>query len=260
MQTLIAQDATLNNNLTPIEPRWQRNAHGRTLELGFGLEKMISSRLSIEIGGQWDSLSPRDGPAGAAFGNVDLELKYLFLDLPNFHLAVAPQLSFPTSSHILDEPMEVHAGGFLSWGARPLSGLAGRGWPRYLRAIEFQGDLGYSHGFEGAGRDEIFFDPVVDYSMPDLGYATGTRTPWPLKNLCVFTELNFNQQLDGNGQRALMLFATPGLAYLTETFQVTLGIQMPLTHRSENQQQMAVLGSLIVSLDKLDPRFAWTPF
>lgn len=52
MQTLIAQDATLNNNLTLIEPRWQKNAGGRALELGFGVEKMLSPRLDIEIGGQ----------------------------------------------------------------------------------------------------------------------------------------------------------------------------------------------------------------
>ena len=92
MQTLIAQDATLNNNLTLIEPRWQKNGSGRALELGFGVEKMLSPRLDIEIGGQWDSISPRDGPAGTAFGDIDVDLKYVFLKWPEFQLVLAPQL------------------------------------------------------------------------------------------------------------------------------------------------------------------------
>jgi len=90
MQTLIAQDATLNNNLTLIEPRWQKNAGGRMLELGFGVEKMLSPRLDIEIDGQWNSISPRTGPAGTAFGDIDLDLKYVLLKEAEFQIAVAP--------------------------------------------------------------------------------------------------------------------------------------------------------------------------
>jgi hypothetical protein len=99
MQTLIAEDATLNNNVSPIKPRWQKNAGGRTFELGFGVEKMLSPNLDVQIGGVWKSLRPRNGPAKTAFGNVDVELKYVFLKLPEFQVAVVPQVSFPTSSH-----------------------------------------------------------------------------------------------------------------------------------------------------------------
>jgi hypothetical protein len=260
MQTLVAQDATLNNNLTPIEPRWQRNSGGRTLELGFGIEKMLSPRLDLEIGGQWISMSPRDGPARAGFGNVDLELKYVFLERPNFRIAVAPQLDFPTSSHIADEPMQVHAGGLISWGGRLGGSIVDHGWPGYLRAIEFQGDLGYSHGFGSAHSDEIFFDPVLDYSIPYLSYASELQIPWPLRNLCFFDELNFNQLLAGSSRGGWSLFATPGVAYLTETYQVTVGIQLPLTHGAEQNTQTAVLGSLIILMDRLSPEFSWQPF
>jgi hypothetical protein len=258
MQTLIAEDATLNNNLTLVEPRWDKNASGRALKLGFGVEKMLSPRLDIEIGGQWESISPRDGPAGTAFGGIDVNLKYVFLKWPEFQIVVAPQLSFPTASNILGEPTEVHAGGFLSWGGR-LGSVSEYGWPRYLQAIELQGDLGYSHGF-GGGGDEIFLDPVVDYSMPYLDYSTGLRTPWPLKNLCVFTELNFSQLLSGSGYGSLSLFATPGVAYVGDTYQATVGAQMPLTKAAEKSAQIAVVGSFIIFLDHLSPTFGWTPF
>jgi hypothetical protein len=258
MQTLIAQDATLNNNLTLIEPRWQKNGTGRALELGFGVEKMLSPRLDIEIGGQWESISPRSGPSGSAFGNVELDLKYVFLKGPEFQIAVAPQLSFPTASRILDEPTEVQAGGFISWGGR-LGRGSDYGWSRYLDAIELQGDLGYSHGF-GGGSDELFFDPVLDYSMPYLDYSTGTRTPWLLRNLCVFTEFNFSQPLSGGGDASLSVFATPGVAYVGETFQATLGVQIPLTSAASQDSHLAVVGAFTIFMDQVSPTFAWTPF
>jgi hypothetical protein len=257
MQTLIAEDATLNNNLTLIEPRWERNSQGRTLGLGFSLEKMLSPRLDIQIGGQWNSISPRHGPSVTAFGDIDLALKYVFLELPDFQLAVAPQLSFPTQSHIADEPTEVRAGGLLSWGGR-VGSKREHGWPRYLSAIEFQGDLGYSHGF--AGRDELFFDPVLDYSMPYLGYSAGVRSPWPLKNLCLFTELNFDKLIAGRGDESMSLFATPGLAYMSDSYQLTVGVQVPLTHAAEQNAQTAVVGAFIIFIDKLNPVFGWMPF
>jgi len=134
------------------------------------------------------------------------------------------------------------------------------GWTRYLSAIEFQGDFGYSHGFGGRGSDEIFFDPVLDYSVPYLGYATGLRTPWPLSNLCVFTELNFDQLLAGEGNGSLSLFATPGLAYVADTYQISVGVQVPLTHGAEQSAQTAVVGAFVIFMDKLNPAFAWMPF
>jgi hypothetical protein len=260
MQTLIAQDATLNNNLTPIEPRWQRNSAGRTLEFGFGVEKMLSPTLDFEIGGQWESISPRDGPARAGFGNVDLAFKYVFIQRSDFQIAFQPQLDFPTSSHIADEPMQVHAGGLLAWGGRLGGSIVEHGWPTSLRALEFQGDLGFSHTFANDSGDEIFFDPVVDYSMPYLAYATDMRIPWPLKDLCPFNELNFSRPLDGSGPRSLSLFATPGLAYITETYQLMVGVQLPVTHPAEQSAQVSVLGSVMIFLDQLSPQFSWTPF
>jgi hypothetical protein len=134
------------------------------------------------------------------------------------------------------------------------------GWPRYLQAIELQGDLGYSHGFGDGGSDEIFFDPVLDYSMLYLGYSTGIRTPWPIRNLCVFSELNFSQPLSGRGDGSLSLFATPGVAYVSETYQATVGVQLPLTNAAEKSAQIAVVGSFTIFMDQLSPRFGWTPF
>jgi hypothetical protein len=78
--------------------------------------------------------------------------------------------------------------------------------------------------------------------------------------MCVFMEFNFNQPLEGGDQSGVSLFATPRVAYLTERYQVSVGMQVPLNHTAGKNEQMALLGSLIISMDKLNPRFSWLPF
>jgi len=70
MQTLVAEDATLNNNLMPFAPSWDRGREGRDLTFGFGLEKQLSERFGVSIDNDWDSWSPRQGRASAGFGNL----------------------------------------------------------------------------------------------------------------------------------------------------------------------------------------------
>src|SRR5260370_14035912 len=59
MQTLIAEDVTLNNNLMPFASTWDRGREGRDLTFGFGVEKQVSERFGITIESEWDSRSPR---------------------------------------------------------------------------------------------------------------------------------------------------------------------------------------------------------
>src|SRR5208282_3589271 len=42
MQTLVVEDATLNNQLMPFAPTWDRGREGRHLTFGFGVEKQLS--------------------------------------------------------------------------------------------------------------------------------------------------------------------------------------------------------------------------
>jgi hypothetical protein len=79
-------------------------------------------------------------------------------------------------------------------GRSPNSGLTG-----YLRALEIQGDIGYSHTFDSKGSGAFFFDPVLDYSMPYLNYATaGAVSVW-LRYFCPFIEVNLDHPV-GSGE------------------------------------------------------------
>jgi hypothetical protein len=198
MQTLIARDATLNNNLDVLEPRWTRGSEGREMFLGFGVEKLIARNLEIEIGGEWDKIWPQHGGSGDGFGNVDFGLKYVFLNEEQFQFALAPAVSFPTNTNIAGEEQQTSAGVDFLWGGR-LTGLPDSGWTEYLRAVEIQGDLGYSRSVGAAANEEFHFDPVIDYSMPYLAYIDAAKIPWPISNLYLFTELNLERVPHGSG-------------------------------------------------------------
>jgi hypothetical protein len=54
MQTLVAKDATLNNELDLIEMRWVPGRDRRELALGFGVEKIVANNLVLEVTSEWE--------------------------------------------------------------------------------------------------------------------------------------------------------------------------------------------------------------
>src|ERR1700730_11663972 len=102
MQTLVAEDATLNNNLNLLEVGWVRGRNRRELAFGFGVEKIIANNLALHVMSEWKDISSHSGPSGSGFGNIDLTLKYVLWRFPEseFQIALTPAISVRTSSHI----------------------------------------------------------------------------------------------------------------------------------------------------------------
>jgi hypothetical protein len=257
MQTLLAEDATLNNNLNLIQVRWVLGLDRRELALGFGVEKIVTKNLGLEVMSEWADIDSNSGRSGSGFGNVDVTLKYVVWKQAesDFQIALTPAISVRTSSRIGNDDQSSSAGMGVSWGGR-LSFLRNAGWKRYFRAFEFQGDLGYSRELGASSADDFYFDPEIDYSLPYLTYAAAPKVPWPLRNLCIFAEFNFDQPLSSpNGST---MFVTPGVAYLNDYLQITSGIQIALNRAASTSERTALIGSVTISLDSLHPVFART--
>jgi hypothetical protein len=259
MQTLIAEDVTLNNNIEPIETMWQGGPDGRQTTFGFGFEKTIAEHVAMDVSSEFDSVSPHDSAGSEGFGNVDLLLKYVFLSLPPFNFASGLTVSLPTNSHIGDQTMDTSTHVFLAWGGR-LSELPKHGWRRYLRALEVQGDIDYSHTFSRPQTDDLSFDPVLDYSLPYLSYSGFTGIGGPLRNICIFTEMSFDLLLSGAERHSLAIFVTPGIAYMTPAYQVSVAMQLPLDRNARQAENVAVIAGVVIAIDRIEPAFAWTLF
>jgi hypothetical protein len=257
MEPLVAINSSPENYVMPFAPHWIRTSQGRTLGFGMGLDKMLSPNSDLEVDSSWEASSPHHGATATGFGSVDVMSRYAVINHPDLQVAIAPRLSVSTTSFGSSFGLG-EAGLALLFGGR--GGALPEAWKLgYFRALEFHSDLGYSRILSNGSGDEIFFDPVVDYSVPYSRYLTEAQVPWPLGNLCVFAELNFDAVVSGTDHAPPTLYTTPGLAYLTEAYQVSVGVQLPLNHAGAQNQQLAVLGQIQFNLDDA-PLFGWMPF
>jgi hypothetical protein len=256
MQPLLAQDVTLNNGVTPFAPQWQHGPGGRTLTFGFGIEKILSSRLDAEVDSGWTFESPKGESRKTYPSDVSMMLHYVFLTIPEFQLTLIPNLSLATSG---EASSRTSWGSAIAWGGR-LAALPDRWDLGWLRAVEVHGDFGYSSNIGNIGDPELYFDPVLDYSLPYLTYITDQPMPWPLGHLCFFSEFNFDQVLAGDQRGAATMFVTPGVTYLSKIMQISVGTQLPINHPAAHSESVGLIGKLTFFVDAIDPRFGWKPF
>ena len=90
IEPFIAEDVNPKNELVIGRPEWDHSRDGRTLSLGFGLEKKISDRFSLTLDSAWLDITPKPAadPHASGFDNMGLTLKYAFFIDP-VHEAIA---------------------------------------------------------------------------------------------------------------------------------------------------------------------------
>src|SRR5207249_9826368 len=76
----ITEDVNPKNEFVIGRPEWDHARDGRTLSLGFGLEKKLSDRLSITRDSEWDDITPKpyDDPHASGYNNLGITLNYAF--------------------------------------------------------------------------------------------------------------------------------------------------------------------------------------
>src|SRR6058998_1296854 len=77
IEPFIAEDVNPKNEFVIGRPEWDHSRDGRTLSLGFGLEKKLSDRFSITLDSEWDDITPKphDEPHVSGFNNLNITLK-----------------------------------------------------------------------------------------------------------------------------------------------------------------------------------------
>jgi hypothetical protein len=272
LEPLIAEDPTPANELDIVEPSWTRGADGRTFTLGSSIEKVIGNgdendgwvpRLSLGAGSSWLYQSPRHGANESGFDDLDLFLKYAFVVIPDHEFLVGAMLDLqlPTGNPSVQSQNHTSMGPELVW-EKALGDLPN--WPvlEYLRPLGFQGDCGYLPALGGSTSHLLFADQVVEYSLPYLSNSVRDfGLPDPLRNLFLFTEFNYSQLLAGPaGQTFPNLVATPGIAYVSYYFELSLGTQFALNHASVPGTHAALIGLLDIFYDDILPQTNWALF
>jgi len=71
IEPFITEDVNPKNEFVIARPEWDHSRDGRTLSLGFGLEKKISDRFSLTLDSEWDDITPKPRDEPHASGGQD---------------------------------------------------------------------------------------------------------------------------------------------------------------------------------------------
>ena len=131
-----------------------------------------------------------------------------------------------------------------------------------LRPAAIEGDAGFESKITGARDDLLNADLELEYTLAylDANVAPGS-VPRALRNFTPHLDFDYAQYLSAHNNSAAPDFElTPAIAWMNDTFEVNLGVQVALTHASSGTGAVAFVWLLGVSYDQLVPALGWMPF
>jgi hypothetical protein len=262
IEPMITEDANPKNEFDILQPSWYRTADGREFSIGSSIEKKLAKTISLTLGTEWISLSPKQGSYESGFGNLEVLPKWAFLTIPEheLRLSIAAELDLPTGNPSVQDEQHTRLGPVMLW-AKGMGDLPNWSMLKYLRPFGFQGDFGYVPALGGHTSHEMFADEVIEYSLPYLSNNVrdiGLR--WPLRELFPYVEFNYDQLIAGPaGETFPDIRITPGVAYVGGYIELSVATQLPLNNATVPAAHAAILGLLDIFLDDVVPATNWTP-
>ena len=290
LEPLIVQDPNPSNELDLL-PGWVRVAHGQAYSLSFSLEKQLSSNFSIQLGSSWNDPScdehfTCDGIAPERRGRVrsrharhrrilvreqvlsgftDLEVltKYAFFTSVEHEtrLAIGTDLYLPSGNPTAGGNTHTHVGPIFMF-AKGFGDIPNQGVIKYLRPLAIQGDTEYLFRTGGSTVDDAVADWVVSYSVQYLdAYVHHLNWQTEFLNLVPFAEFTYEQVVRArHAGTPPDLAVLPGVAYMTDNWQVSVATVLALNDATVPFEHGAVIGLLSLTLDHLVPGANWKPF
>lgn len=242
------------------------------LDISGEYTKTITRNLGISIEEQWVHLQvPGDG-THSGFDNLGTSVKYQFVRDAAGQLAMSASLN-----------VDWGGTGAKSIGAEPFTTftptwLAGKGFgflPErlgLLRPLAITTELGYSFPTQSStteiedgvltrARNPNFlvWGGSVQYSLPYLKQKVSDLSlPDLMNHLVLLTEFNFQTQTSNlNGDERTTGTINPGLAYLSEKYQLTVEAVVPVNRASG--ADVGVIGNLHLFLEDILPHSLGKP-
>jgi hypothetical protein len=174
-------------------------------------------------------------------------------------MSITLDAELPTGSPRVEEQQHASIGPTLLW-EKALGDLPNRPLVKYLRPVGWQAYVGYEPTLGGRVEHQLSAGSVFEYSFSYLSNNVqdiGLKPP--LRNLFVFTEINYSQLLRGpSGETFPNIVATPGIAYVGYRFELSIGTQLALNRAAVPGTHAAVLGLLDIFYDSFLPQGNWT--
>jgi hypothetical protein len=261
IEPFITEDVNPKNEFVIGRPEWDHSREGRTLTLGFGLEKKLADRLSLTLDSAWVDITPRpaDEPHASGFDNLGITFKYAFFKDPAHEAIVSAALesTAPTGSREVDaEP---------DWSFKPFL-LYGKGFGdlpsavRYLQPFAIQGDAGFEVALDRDRTTILAHNIALEYSIPYFqAFVRDLGLRWPLRNLIADGEFNFEHGVNGEDQGKAAVFATPGIVYMDRWVELGVAGRFPLNRRAQDELDWGIVWIVDLFIDDIFPWTRWQP-
>jgi len=261
IEPFITEDVNPKNEFVIGRPEWDHSRDGRTLSLGFGLEKKLSDRLSITLDSEWDDITPKphDEPHASGFNNLGITLKYAFFIDPAHEAiaSIALESTAPTGTEKVGAEQDPSFKPFLLYGkgANELPDFLA-----YLRPLAVQGDAGFEISTDRDRTTTVAHNVAIEYSVPYLQQAVrDLGLPWPLSNLIGDTELNFEHGVNGEEQGRSKVFVTPGFVYMDRWVELGVAGRFPLNQAAHDELDWGIVWIVDLFIDDIFPWTKWQP-
>jgi hypothetical protein len=261
IEPFITEDVNPKNEFVIARPEWDHSRDGRTLSLGFSLEKKISDRFSLTLDSEWDDITPkpRDEPHASGFNNLGITLKYAFFINPEHEAitSVALESTAPTGTE--------QVGAEKDWSFKPflLYGKGAGDLPntlKYLRPLAVQGDAGFEISTDHDRTTTLAHNIAVEYSIPYLqSFVRDFGLRWPFNALIADTEFNFEHGVNGEEHGKTAAFVTPGFVYMDRYVEVGVAGRFPLNARAHEELDWGIVWIVDIFIDDIFPWTRWQP-
>ena len=262
IEPFVAEDVNPKNEFVIGRPEWDHSRDGRTLSLGFGLEKKLSDRFSITLDSEWDDVTPKPHaePHASGFNNLAMTLKYAFFIDP-VHEAIASialESTAPTGTEKVGAEKDPSFKPFLLYGkgANELPDFL-----KYLRPLAVAGDAGFEISTDRARTTTLAHNVAIEYSVPYLQQAVRDfGLPWPLDDFIGDTEFNFEHGVNGEEHGRSKVFVTPGFVYMDRWVELGVAGRFPLNQAAHDELDWGIIFIVDLFIDDIFPWTKWQPF
>jgi len=261
IEPFVTEDVNPKNEFVIGRPEWDHSRDGRTLRLGFGLEKKNSDLFSLTLDSEWDDITPKphDEPHASGFNNLGITLKYAFVVNPA-HEAIASVALESTAPTGADE-----VGAEKDWSFKPflLYGKGAGDLPqvlKYLRPVAVQGDAGFEISTDQDRTTTLVHNIAFEYSVPYLqSFVRDFGLRWPFNSFIADTEFNFEHGVNGEEHGQSAVFVTPGFVYLDRYVELGVAGRFPLNARAHDELDWGIVWIVDLFIDDIFPWTRWQP-
>ncbi len=228
------------------------------------LEKQLSDNSSLLFTGGWARLSPRTRQEKTT-GSTDLSIYFrqaVYKSAPHeLEFTVSPFLLVPLGNRQIADQGYTHLGGELLLG-KGLGDLPDSPSFKYLRPLALQTAVGYAGRIQGPANSDVFGNLELEYSLEYLDdFVERLNLGRPLVEFVPYVQFNYAQSFIASRLTTKPDFRlTPGLAYLGNYCELSVGAQIALNGAAPSGDRVIVIGLIEVFYDNIFPALGWNPF